>query len=93
MLFRSLVTQAVDPDEIGRIYSIFTLVGAILNSVAGALFQKIYNLTLDSLPGTFFLVVAGVILLAIPVNLVMRKLLKTFQSETKTESQSETTSF
>lgn len=83
----------MDSDEIGRIYSIFTLVGAILNSVAGALFQKIYNVTLDSLPGAFFLVVAGVILLAIPVNLVMKQLLKTFKSETKTETQTETTSF
>ena len=73
-------------DETGRIYSIYTLAGALLSSLASSAFQKIYNLTLDSLPGAYLLVVSVISLLAIPFNLVMRRLLKTFKSDIELEN-------
>jgi len=37
-------------------------------------FQKIYNASLDVLPGTYLLVLAGLVVITIPVNIVLRSL-------------------
>ena len=77
--FRSLVTQAISKDEVGRIFSINALIGSILGSLVSSAYLKIYNLTLDTLPGAYLLVASALILLTVPLNLIAMKLLQTFE--------------
>ena len=77
--FRSLVTQAISKDEVGRIFSINSLIGSILGSLVSSAYLKIYNLTLDTLPGAYLLVASALILLTVPLNLIAMKLLQTFE--------------
>jgi len=80
---RSVMSQAVESDEIGRIFSILAIFSAITGSIVGAAFQMIYNKTLDTFPGAYLLGTSGLALAAIPTNMIMYKLLKTFK---KTEA-------
>ena len=75
---RSLMSQAVSSHEIGRINSVLALFAAISTSLVSAAWQKLYNLTLDSLPGTYLIVVTVITVITIPTNFVMMKLLSTF---------------
>ena len=70
--------MAVEPDEIGRIYSVLQLVSAISGSFTGAAYQLLYNQTLDTLPGTFLIVASVMTVLPIPVNVVMKNMLQSF---------------
>jgi len=78
---RSVLSQAVNPDEIGRIFSVLALFAAIISTVLSSAFQVLYKKTLETLPGAFLLVVFGLTVIAIPINLTMYKLLKTFKKE------------
>ena len=73
------MSQAISSDEIGRIYSVLALFGAVSYSLVTAVFQKLYNLTLDTLPGTYLIVVSILMVITIPSNLIMKKLLKSFK--------------
>ena len=65
-------------DEIGRVFSINALIGAVNSSLTAALFEKIYNLTLDTLPGAYLLVVFGLVILIVPIMFVLKRLGKSF---------------
>ena len=75
---RSLASEAVSRDEIGRVFSINALIGAVNSSLTAALFEKIYNLTLDTLPGAYLLVVFGLVILIVPIMFVLKRLGKSF---------------
>ena len=77
-VIRSVISRAVSPDEIGRIYSVLALFSAVSGSLVEAAFQKLYNSSLDILDGgVYLLVLAGLLIITIPVNLAVRHLLKT----------------
>ena len=73
------MSQAVSSDEIGRINSVLALVSAFCTSLVSAGWQKLYNLTLDTLPGTYLIVVTILMVITIPTNIIMKKLLGTFK--------------
>ena len=73
------MSQAISNDEIGRIYSVLALFGSLSYSLVAAAWQKLYNLTLDTLPGTYLIVVTILMLITIPTNLIMKKLVETFK--------------
>ena len=75
---RSIISRAVSPHEIGRVYSVLALFSAVSGSLVEAAFQKLYNSSLDILEGgVYLLVMAGLLLITIPVNLIVRLLLRT----------------
>ena len=78
MYNRSLMSQAVSSDEIGRINSVLALVSAFCTSLVSAGWQKLYNLTLATVPGTYLIVVTIITAITIPTNLIMKKFLSTF---------------
>ena len=82
---RSVVSLAVDSDEIGRIFGVFSIFSAVLGSTVGAGFQQLYNKTLDTLPGAFLLVISCLLLSVAPSNLVMYRLLQSFKTENDVE--------
>ena len=53
------------------------LFGALSYSLVAAAWQKLYNLTLDTLPSTYLIVVTILMLITIPTNLIMKKLVET----------------
>ena len=69
----------MESNEIGRIFSVLAIFSAITGSVVGAAFQMIYNKTLDTFPGAYLLGTSGLALAAIPTNMLMFKLLRTFK--------------
>ena len=81
MYFRSLVSQAVAKDEVGRIFSINALISAFGGTMVSSAYQKLYNITLETLPGAFLLVAFGLMITTVPLNLLAKKLLKTFSVE------------
>ena len=74
MYHRALMSQAISNNEIGRVFSVLALFGALSNSLGAAAWQKLYNVTLDTLPGTYLIVVTILMLITIPTNLIMKKL-------------------
>ena len=73
-----MLSQVVSKDEVGKIFSINALIGAALGSSVSASYTKLYNLTLDTFPGAYLLVACGLVLLTIPINIILRKLMSTF---------------
>ena len=76
---RSLISLAVTSEEIGRIFSVLALFSSVGTSLVSGAWQKLYNLTLDTFPGAFFLLAAGMLIITIPVHLIMRRLVKSFK--------------
>ena len=56
---RSLITKYVEPDEVGKIFSIVGTFQALLPFASGPLFGFLYRDTVAFLPSAFLLVVAG----------------------------------
>ena len=76
LFFRSVISRAIPDQEIGRVFSVLALFSAASGSLIEAGFQKIYNASLEVFPGTYLLVLAGLVLITIPVNVVLRTLVK-----------------
>ena len=72
------MSQAISNDEIGRIYSVLALFGSLSYSLVAAAWQKLYNLTLATVPGTYLIVVTIITAITIPTNLIMKRFLSTF---------------
>lgn len=53
---RALISKLVGPEELGKINSLFGIFEAIVPLIYGPLYSKIYALSIDTLPGCFFLV-------------------------------------
>lgn len=81
-----MISQAVSSDEVGRVYSIFALIGAFGSSLVGSVYMKFYNITLDKLPGAYLIVATAFLLTTIPFNLIARKMVRTFNDEKVEES-------
>ena len=73
-----MLSKVVDPEEVGRVFSVVSLLAAVSNSLASAAFMKLYNQTLATLPGAFLLLASGLAVVTIPVNLVMGWIVQTF---------------
>jgi hypothetical protein len=53
---RSIISKLVPPDELGKINSLFGLSEAMVPIIYGPLYSIVYKLTINFLPGTFFIV-------------------------------------
>jgi len=89
IITRSAMSLAVDSNEIGKIFSVLSLFGGFINSGIGAIFQQLYNKTLDTLPGAYLLLVTSFVVISIPTNMIMYKLLKSFKEEKDEEMKPE----
>ncbi|KAE8749045.1 hypothetical protein FOCC_FOCC004212 [Frankliniella occidentalis] len=57
---RAIASKLVPSDELGKVNSLFGACEAMMPVVCGPLYSKVYQLTMDTLPGAFFLM-GGVI--------------------------------
>jgi len=74
------MSRAVAATETGRLYSVLALFSAVSGSLVESAFQQIYSASLPNWPGLYLTVLAGLVLLTIPVNLVLARLLVTAAS-------------
>ena len=70
-----MISRAVPADEIGRIYSVLALFSAASGSLVEAAFQALYSASISTFLGSYLCVLAALLLITIPVNLVLRNLL------------------
>ena len=75
---RSVLSKVVDPEEVGRVFSVLSLLAAVSTSLVSAAFMKLYNQTLATLPGAYLLLASGQAVVTIPVNLIMGRIVKSF---------------
>ena len=73
-----MLSKVVDPEEVGRVFSVHSLLAAISDSLVSAAFMKLYNQTLATLPGAYLLLASGLAVVTIPINLVMGRIVRSF---------------
>ena len=76
LLSRSVISRAIPDTEIGRVFSVLALFSAASGSLVEAGFQKIYNLSLETFSGAYLTVLAGLVLITVPVNIAQKRLLR-----------------
>ena len=62
---RSLISKMVEPDEYGKVFTFMATASAIAGLVTSSAYQEIYSATLDFYPGTLYLVVSGMLTIAL----------------------------
>ena len=68
-LVRSLISKCVDPEETGKIYSVFAIIKAIVPLMANPIYRQLYNHTLSYFAGAEVVMSACAIFAAILLNL------------------------
>ena len=68
----------VESEEVGRVFSVLSLLAAVSTSLVSAAFMKLYNQTLATLPGAYLLLASGLAVVTIPINLVMGRIVRSF---------------
>lgn len=72
--YRSHISKIVDVTEVGKVFTIIMVIGHIAPVIASTLLAKLFELTIDDMPGASFLVVAFIayipILIAIAIDLM-----------------------
>ena len=61
---RSLISKYCEPDEVGKIYSIQSIVISISFMVSNPLVRGLYNKTLETFPGAYLLLNASLLVLS-----------------------------
>ena len=69
--FRSLITKCVNPDEVGKIFSIVGAFQALLPFGSSPLFGFLYRATVATFPAAFLFLVAGLKLIEAIIVLVV----------------------
>ncbi|XP_031327782.1 uncharacterized protein LOC116159026 [Photinus pyralis] len=52
---KSLISKLVEPEELGKVYSLFGVCEALMPLVYGPTYTMLYKATINTLPGAFFL--------------------------------------
>jgi PCFT/HCP family folate transporter-like MFS transporter 1/3 len=63
-----MASKAVDESEVGKIFALFGLLGAISSSLIVAAYQALYAATLETFPGAFLLLNSALYLASVPIN-------------------------
>ena len=67
---RAIISKAVSVSEVGRIYSVLSLMSAASGSLVEAAYQTIYSATFEYFPGAYLLVNAGLLTASFVPNIV-----------------------
>ncbi len=73
---RSIATKLVDSDELGKVNSLFGVAEALMPLVYAPMYASLYQATIDTLPGAFFLVGGALTAPAVIIFLWMYKINK-----------------
>ena len=68
---RSLMSKSFSLDEVGKVFSILAVVAALGPVAGNPIFRQLYNATIDTFPGAFFLLGSLLMLVAILSNVLI----------------------
>jgi hypothetical protein len=54
-LVRSLLSNCIDPSEVGKVFSLLSVIASVAPIAGNPLFRQLYNKTLNTFPGAIFL--------------------------------------
>jgi hypothetical protein len=68
---RSILTKMVEPEEVGNLYAVISLIMTTIGMVANPIYRGLYDATLETLPSSFLLLSSGFFLLSSLISLVL----------------------
>ena len=66
---RSLLSKTVEPDEVGRMFSVLAFFSSIMPMIGNPAFRQLYRYTMSTLPSAFFIFFAALQVIALCSNL------------------------
>jgi predicted outer membrane lipoprotein len=67
-VIRSLLSKFIEPDEVGKVFSLLAIISAVGPMVGNPVFRQLYNYTLSIYPGSMFLCFAALLFVAMCAN-------------------------
>ena len=67
---RSAVSKLVEPEEVGKIFTIIGVLEAVMSLVAKPLFGFIYQATLDILPGLWLVILSTLLVITLVLAII-----------------------
>ena len=64
-IIRSLLSKCIEPDEVGKVFSIMAVVAALAPSAGNPVFRQLYNATIDSVPGAIYYLASSLLLVTL----------------------------
>jgi hypothetical protein len=61
---RSLLSKFCEPDEVGKMFSILSILLSLTFMISNPIVRQLYNKTIDSFPGSFLLLMAAMLTVA-----------------------------
>jgi len=61
---RSLLSKCCEPDEVGKMFSILSILLSLTFMVSNPIVRQLYNSTIDNFPGAFLLLIATLLLVS-----------------------------
>ncbi len=65
---RSLLSKCCDPNEVGKMFSILSILLSITFMISNPIVRQLYNKTIDNFPGAFLLLIAALLVVSGFVN-------------------------
>jgi len=69
--FKTHMAKIVDPSELGKVFTLMSVIDAIAPIIASSLFTILFKITIDKIPGTCFMVLAAISLVPIIIAMVI----------------------
>uniref|UniRef100_A0A336MET8 CSON013922 protein n=1 Tax=Culicoides sonorensis TaxID=179676 RepID=A0A336MET8_CULSO len=83
---RSLISKVVAADELGRVYSVMSIIETLVNPLTSIIYNYVYAQTISSFPGLFYFMTVGifavVFIVYFKVNSLVRHFVKMQEKET-----------
>ena len=67
-ILRSLLSKCIEPDEVGKVFSLLAVISAVAPMIGNPIFRQLYNFTLAIYPGAMFLILAAFLFVAVCAN-------------------------
>ncbi len=69
-IVRSLLSKAIDKDEIGKAFSALAIVSGLMPIISNPVFRSLYNSTLETFPSAFIILASAVLATSTVLNFV-----------------------
>ena len=70
-LVRSLLSKCVEPEEIGKMFSVLAIFSALMPLLANIIFRKLYSWTLPIFPGAEMVMAASLLTISALLNIYL----------------------
>ena len=82
-LVRSLMAQCIDSHEVGKVFSLLSILSSLAPIGGNPLFRQLYNKTLNNFPGAIFLLNGSILIFSAAGNLFLYSMRLNIKTENK----------